>query len=81
MRSSLFVALAAQTESNLAAVPGLTDEQRQCLEDAVVTRPWGPLTKEQRQQVRSELKAAAQKCDIALPAKPTNMSAMPACTT
>jgi len=48
---------------------GLTDAQRQCLEDAAVNRPWGPLTKEQRQQVRAELRAAAQKCDITLPAK------------
>ena len=48
---------------------GLTDEQRQCLEDAAVTRPWGPLTKEQRQQVRGELRAAAQKCGVTVPAK------------
>ncbi len=48
---------------------GLTDAQRQCLEDAAVSRPWGPLTKEERQQVRAELRAAAQKCDITLPAK------------
>ena len=50
----------------------LTDEQRQCLEDAAGSRPWGPLTKEQRQQVRAELRAAAQECDIALPTKATN---------
>jgi len=48
---------------------GLTDEQRQCLEDAAVTRPWGPLTKEQRQQVRSELRTAAQTCDVTVPTK------------
>jgi hypothetical protein len=48
---------------------GLTAEQRQCLQDAAVTRPWGPLTKEQRQQVRAELRAAAQQCGITLPAK------------
>ena len=48
---------------------GLTDTQRQCIEDAAVTRPWGPLTKEERQQVRAELRAAAQKCDVTLPAK------------
>jgi hypothetical protein len=48
---------------------GLTDEQRQCLQDAAVTRPWGPLTKEQRQQVRADLKAAAQQCGITLPTK------------
>ena len=28
---------------------GLTDEQRSCLQDAAVTRPWDPLTREQRQ--------------------------------
>ncbi len=48
---------------------GLTDTQRQCIEDAAVTRPWGPLTKEERQKVRAELRAAAQKCDVTLPAK------------
>jgi hypothetical protein len=48
---------------------GLTDEQRSCLQGAAVTRPWGPLTKEQRQQVRADLRAAAQQCGITLPAK------------
>ena len=48
---------------------GLTDEQRTCLKDAAVTRPWGPLTKEQRQQVRADLKAAAQECGVTLPAR------------
>lgn len=47
----------------------LSDAQRSCLEDAAVTRPWGPLTKEQRQQVRSDLKAAAQKCGVTVPSK------------
>jgi len=35
----------------------------------VLYRPWGPLTKEQRQQVRADLKAAAQTCGVTLPAK------------
>jgi hypothetical protein len=48
---------------------GLTAEQRQCLQDAAVTRPWGPLTQEQRQQVRADLRAAAQQCAITLPTK------------
>ncbi len=48
---------------------GLSDAQRACLEDAAVTRPWGPLTKEQRQQVRADLKAAAQKCGVTVPTK------------
>lgn len=47
----------------------LTEEQRACLKDAAVTRPWGPLTKEQRQDVRADLKAAAQKCGVTLPTK------------
>ncbi len=47
----------------------LSDEQRQCLEDAAVTRPWGPLTKEQRQEVRADLRAAAQKCGVTVPTK------------
>ena len=46
---------------------GLTDEQRTCIKDAGVNRPWGPLTKEQRQAVRADLKAAAEACDITLP--------------
>ena len=53
---------------------GLTDEQRSCLQDAAVTRPWGPLTKEQRQQVRADLRAAAQKCGVTLPAKAATTS-------
>ena len=48
---------------------GLSDEQRTCLEEAAVTRPWGPLTKEQRQQVRADLRAAAQKCGVTVPTK------------
>ena len=48
---------------------GLTDAQRQCLEDAALTRPWGPLTKEQRQQVRGDLRAAAAKCGVEVPTK------------
>ena len=53
---------------------GLTDEQRSCLQDAAVTRPWGPLTKEQRQQVRGDLRAAAQKCGVTLPTKAATTS-------
>jgi hypothetical protein len=48
---------------------GLTDQQRSCLQDAAVSRPWGPLTKQERQQVRGDLKAAAAKCGVALPTK------------
>ncbi len=55
----------------------LSDTQKQCLDDAKVTRPWGPLTKEQRQAVRADLKAAAEKCGVTLPEKPANPSPAP----
>ncbi len=54
---------------------GLSDTQKQCLDDAKVTRPWGPLTKDQRRAVRSDLRAAAEKCGVEVPAKPTNTAA------
>ena len=47
---------------------GLTTEQQDCIKDAGVNRPWGPLTKEQRQAVRSDLTAAAERCGVTLPA-------------
>jgi hypothetical protein len=47
----------------------LTDEQRTCLEEAAVTRPWGPLTKEERQAVRADLRAAAQACGVTTPSR------------
>lgn len=46
---------------------GLTDEQRTCVKDAGVNRPWGPLTKEQRQAVRADLEVAAKSCGVTLP--------------
>jgi Spy/CpxP family protein refolding chaperone len=55
----------------------LSDTQKQCLDDANVTRPWGKLTKEQRQAVRADLKAAAEKCGVTLPEKPANPSPAP----
>lgn len=55
----------------------LSDTQKQCLEDAKVTRPWGPLTKEQRRAVRADLQAAAEKCGVELPEKPVNPSPSP----
>jgi hypothetical protein len=54
---------------------GLSDTQQQCLKAADVTRPWGPLTKEQRQQVRKDLAAAASACGVTLPAKPAASAA------
>ncbi|MGG5259893.1 hypothetical protein [Phycicoccus avicenniae] len=55
----------------------LTDTQKQCLDDAKVSRPWGPLTKEQRQAVRADLAAAAKTCGVELPQKPANPSPSP----
>lgn len=46
---------------------GLTDEQRQCLEEADLQRPWGPLTKAERQAVRADLAAAAKECGVTPP--------------
>ncbi|QKE83335.1 hypothetical protein [Arthrobacter sp. NEB 688] len=58
----------------------LSATQKQCLDDAKVSRPWGPMTKDQRREVRADLKAAAQTCGVELPAKPANRapSATPA---
>ena len=50
---------------------GLTAEQQACIKDAGVNRPWGPLTREQRQAVRSDLKATAETCGVTLPAATT----------
>lgn len=46
---------------------GLTDAQQQCLRDADVTRPWGPMTRDQRQQLRDDLRAAAEACGVTVP--------------
>ena len=51
----------------------LTDEQRQCLEDAGLTRPVGPMTTVDRQALREDLEAAAEGCDITLPERPAEM--------
>jgi hypothetical protein len=48
---------------------GLTDTQRQCLEDAGPTRPLGPMTREERGQVREERQAAAERCGVTLPVR------------
>ncbi len=47
----------------------LTDEQRQCLDDAGLTRPVGPMTKEQRRRLRSEVRSAAESCGVTLQAR------------
>ncbi|MEI7548711.1 MAG: hypothetical protein WCK21_11745, partial [Actinomycetota bacterium] len=49
---------------NGQVMASLTDEQRQCLTDAGVTKPQGKRTAEER----AALKAAAEKCGITLPA-------------
>lgn len=46
----------------------LTEAQQQCLQEADVQRPWGPLTKAERQKVRADLAAAAKECGATLPA-------------
>lgn len=48
---------------------GLTEAQRQCLRDADVQRPWGPLSKAERQAVRADVAAAAKECGVTLPAR------------
>ncbi len=50
---------------------GLTDAQRQCLRDADVQRPWGPLDRAERQEVRSALATAAKECGVTVPARPS----------
>ncbi|GGL38624.1 hypothetical protein H9L10_12830 [Phycicoccus endophyticus] len=50
-----------------AAWSALTDEQRQCLEDAEITRPMGPLDADEREALRDQVRAAAQECGVQLP--------------
>lgn len=47
---------------------GLTEEQRECVRDNDVTRPFGPLTRAEREQLRADLRAAAEECGIEVPA-------------
>ena len=49
---------------------GLTDEQRQCLRDAELTRPLGRLTGQQRADLREEVRGAAAGCGVDLPQAP-----------
>ncbi len=46
---------------------GLSDTQRQCLDEAHVTRPLGPLSQADRHQLRQDLAAAATQCGVTLP--------------
>ena len=69
------VALTTATDSSTPAKAGklkgwwngLSDTQQTCLKDAKLTRPVGPLTLEQRRQLRSEVEAAAKTCNVQLP--------------
>jgi hypothetical protein len=69
------VALTAATDSSTPARAGklrgwwngLSDTQQTCLKNAKLTRPVGPLTLEQRRQLRSEVEAAAKTCNVDLP--------------
>ncbi len=45
----------------------LTDEQRQCLEDADLRRPVGPLDDAERATVREQVRSAADGCGVELP--------------
>ena len=46
---------------------GVSEEQKQCLRDSGLTRPVGPLTAEERQALREQVRAAAEACGITLP--------------
>jgi hypothetical protein len=47
----------------------LSEEQRTCLKEANLTRPLGPLDPKERQQLRTDLAAAAKSCNVALPGR------------
>ncbi|MGL4178108.1 MAG: hypothetical protein ACRCSN_18790 [Dermatophilaceae bacterium] len=48
---------------------GLTEEQRQCLRDADLTRPVGRMSDAEREQLRADAEAAAQGCGVDLPTR------------
>lgn len=48
---------------------GVSEDQKQCLRDSGLTRPVGPLTAEERQQLREQVRAAAEACGITVPAR------------
>ena len=47
---------------------GLTEEQRTCLKEADLTRPLGRLNEKERAEIWTQVKAAAQKCGVTVPA-------------
>ncbi len=49
---------------------GLPAEQRTCIKDQGITRPWGPLTKEARTEFLAKFAAAAKTCGATLPSLP-----------
>ena len=78
-RKALREKVAAAATTCVVVLPGararefrasLTDGQKQCLRDAPLTRPWGPLDTEQRQQLRADRQAAAKACGVTLPTRP-----------
>ena len=50
---------------------GLTDEQQQCLADADVTRPVGPLDRDEREQRRADVRDAMEACGVEPPERPS----------
>jgi hypothetical protein len=47
----------------------LSQEQRTCLKEANLTRPLGPLDRDERQQLRTDLAAAAKACNVTFPGR------------
>ena len=60
---------AARLEKRLLLWQDLSADQRACLAKVDLTRPIGPLTKEQRQARRQTLRSAASACDVTLPGR------------
>ena len=46
---------------------GLSPDQQSCLKEADLTRPIGPLSKAERQKLRTDVAAAAKICTVTLP--------------
>jgi len=62
--------VAGAAQSKGAFFKSLTAEQRQCLQANGVAKPDHKLTKEERQQAVTTLRAAADTCGVTLPARP-----------
>ena len=46
---------------------GLSDTQRDCLKDADISRPWGPLSPQERKDLLAKVRDAAKTCGVTLP--------------